>query len=124
MNIDLLYGVGIFIPVRHLAKATDWYKEMLGFEMIHDDSPAANVLKVGDGTVTFCLVTCEDIEQPKFPQNDYEVNVYFNFHTNDVGKAHQLLSSKGANVGEIHDYGKVRGFDLIDLDGNHFGVVT
>ncbi|WP_096186496.1 VOC family protein [Evansella halocellulosilytica] len=124
MKKELLYGVGIFVPVSDLKRSTNWYKEMLGFEIVHDDEPLANTLKICNGIVMICLVKSEDIVQPEFPKNDYDVGVYFNFHTTDADQAHEFLSQKGAKVSEIHDYDGIRGFDLVDPDGNRFGVVT
>jgi hypothetical protein len=55
MSKGLPYGVGIFIPVSELDRSTTWYKEMLDFEILHTDEPLANVLKMGNGVVIFCL---------------------------------------------------------------------
>ncbi|HWO74352.1 MAG TPA: VOC family protein [Bacillus sp. (in: firmicutes)] len=118
-----IFGVGIFIPVSDLDTSTNWYQNMFGFEILHKDEPEANVLKMGDGTVLFCLVKSTDITQPTFPKNNYDVDHYFNFHTNDVEKSYQNFLNKGANVSEIHEYDGIRGFSLFDPDGNRFGVV-
>lgn len=124
MENSLIYGVGIFIPVSDLEVSTKWYRKMFGFEILHNDEPQANTLKMGDGVVLFCLVkTNEKIEQPKFPKNDFSVDHYHNFHTSDVEKSHHSFQSKGAHVSEIHQFDGLRGFDLYDPDGNLFGVV-
>ncbi|WP_164669422.1 VOC family protein [Virgibacillus doumboii] len=123
MGKDLLYGIGIFIPVTDLKKSTDWYEKMLGFEMLHEDEPEANVLKIWNGVVTFCLVKSSDVEQPAFPENNYGVDHYMNFHTDDIQSIHQSLVEKSANVGDIHELGGMRGFDLFDPDGNRFSVI-
>lgn len=123
MSKELLYGVGIFIPVSDLPRSTQWYQTMLNFELIHNDEPKANELKMGDGTVCFCLVKAEDIEQPVFPRNYYNVDHYFNFHTRDVETVHRQLQEKGANIGEIHEFYGLKGFELYDPDGNRFSVI-
>lgn len=119
-----LFGIGIFIPVSNLDRSTEWYKNILGFEVVHNDEPEAVVLKMGDGTVRFCLVKCTDIKPLEFPKNNYEVDGYYNFHTNNVEEIHRVLSEKGANISEIHQLGdNMRGFQLIDPEGNRFGVI-
>jgi lactoylglutathione lyase len=123
MDKSLLNGVGIFIPVSDLERSTQWYNQMLGFEILHNDEPLANVLKMGDGVVVFCLVKSYNIEQPMFPKNEYNVDHYFNFHTGNIDKAYQLLLEKGANVGELHEFDGMRGFDIYDPDGNRFSVI-
>ncbi|WP_078596270.1 VOC family protein [Evansella clarkii] len=124
MENKFYYGTGIFIPVSDLNKSTKWYKEMLGFEMLHSDAPEANTMTMKGLNTIFCLVTCEDIKQPEFPKNNYDVRGYFNILTKDIDKVYEELIEKGAQVSDIHDYGNVRGFTLTDLDGNQFGIVT
>lgn len=124
MENKLYYGTGIFIPVSDLKKSTKWYEEMLGFEMLHSDVPEANTMTMKGLNTYFCLVKCEDIKQPEFPKNNYDVRGYFNILTKDIDKVYEELIEKGAQVSEIHDYDHVRGFTLTDLDGNQFGIVT
>lgn len=119
----LLYGVGVFIPVTDLEASTLWYQNMFGFEILHLDEPEANVLKMSNGVVTFCLVRAQNIVQPVFPENNYSVDHYFNFHTTDVEKIHREFQEKCASISEIHQFDGMRGFDLYDLDGNRFGIV-
>ncbi|WP_343221399.1 VOC family protein [Ornithinibacillus massiliensis] len=121
---ELLYGVGIFVPVTDLTRSKKWYMDMLGFELVHEDEPDAYTMKLGDRRVMICLVKCEQIEQPRFPKNNYAVDVYYNFHTDNVDAAYEDLLKKGANIGEIQNYDGIRGFDVRDPDGNRFGVVT
>lgn len=123
MENELLYGIGIFIPVSDLTVSTKWYETMLGFKILHHDEPNANVLQMGNGTVVFCLVKSYDIKQPQFPKNDYNVNQYFNFHTRDIDAIYKQLLNKGANVTAIHEFDGMRGFSLFDPDHNLFGVV-
>lgn len=123
MNKEI-FGVGIFIPVSNLEVSTKWYQNMFGFDILHPDEPDANVLKMGDGTVCFCLVKSSDITQPMFPKNNYSVDHYFNFHTSDVEKSYQSFIKKGANVSEILEFDGIKGFNLFDPDGNRFGVVN
>ncbi|MBM7572899.1 VOC family protein [Aquibacillus albus] len=123
MQKDLLSGIGIFIPVSDLETSTNWYCEMLGFEVFIDDTPKANSLKIWDGVVTFCLVKSYDFNQPEFPKNDYNVDHYMNFHTGNIQALHQKLLEKGANVGDIHEFYGMKGFALYDPDNNRFSVI-
>ncbi|WP_339329336.1 VOC family protein [Cohnella caldifontis] len=64
------------------------------------------------------------MEHRQFPVNNYQVEQYFNFHTDDVDGAYRALKEKGADVGEIESFdGGLRGFSLYDPDGNKYGVV-
>jgi catechol 2,3-dioxygenase-like lactoylglutathione lyase family enzyme len=120
-----LYGVGIFVPVSNLERSTKWYSEMLGFEITLHDEPNATVLMMNDHRIVFCLVLSSDIEHRPFPKNNYQVEQYFNFHTKDVDSAYLDLKEKGASIGEIEKFdGGIRGFSLLDPDGNKYGIVT
>lgn len=116
--------MGIFVPVTDLTRSKKWYMDMLGFEVVHEDEPEAYTMKLDDRKVMKCLVKCEQVEQPRFPKNNYAVDVYHNFHTDDVDTANGTLLKIGANIGAIVGYGGIRGFDVRDPDGNRFGVVT
>lgn len=123
MKKNLINGLGVFVPVSDLKKSTEWYKKMLDFELLHKDEPNANVMKMGDGIVVFCLVKSYEIEQPVFPKNNYDVDHYYNFHTDDVEGIHKSFIDKGANVSDIHSFDNMKGFSLYDPDGNRFGIV-
>jgi predicted lactoylglutathione lyase len=123
MSKTLFYGVGIFVPVSDLKRSTEWYTNLLGFEITHNDEPNAMVTMMNDEKIVFCLVRSYDIEQRPFPRNEYSVEQYFNFHTTDVDSVHRMFKQKGAIVGEIVDFDGMRGFSLIDPDGNRYGVV-
>jgi lactoylglutathione lyase len=123
MGKTAFYGVGIFIPVSDLKRSTEWYTNVLGFEITHNDEPNATVLMMNDQKIIFCLVRSYDFKPQPFPRNDYGVEQYFNFHTSDVENAHRLLKLKGANVSEIESFDGMLGFSLYDPDGNKFGVV-
>ncbi|SDX58224.1 VOC family protein [Paenibacillus sp. CF384] len=124
MSKPALYGVGIFVPVSDLERSTTWYTEMLGFEITGRDEPRATVMMMNDHRIMFCLVKSYNIVQHAFPQNDYQVEQYFNFHTDDVKEAYRNLKDKGADIGEIVHYDDgISGFPLYDPDGNKYGVV-
>ncbi|TCZ78186.1 VOC family protein [Paenibacillus albiflavus] len=124
MSKNSFFGVGIFVPVSDLARSTEWYTQVLGFEILHKDEPNATVTMMNDNKIVFCLVRSYNIEQRPFPKNDYGVGQYFNFHTHDVESAYKLLRQRGAEVGEIEEFDGIRGFSLHDLDGNRYGVVN
>jgi hypothetical protein len=73
-----------------------WYEEMLGFEVTHRDEPNATVMMMNDYKIVFCLVLSFDIEHRRFPRNNYQVEQYFNFHTEDADDAYRTLKDKGA----------------------------
>jgi lactoylglutathione lyase len=118
------YGVGIFVPVSDLERSTRWYEEMLGFEITHHDKPNATVMMMNDYKIIFCLVLVFDLEHRRFPRNNYQVEQYFNFHTEDVDGIYHALKEKGADIEEIVSFdGGIRGFPVYDPDGNKYGVV-
>jgi lactoylglutathione lyase len=124
MSKTAFFGVGIFVPVSDLNRSTEWYTDVLGFEITHRDEPDASVLMMNDHKIIFCLVKSQDIVQRPFPKNDYQVENYFNFHTDDVDATYRMLKDKGADIGEIVTFdGGIRGFSLDDPDGNRYGVV-
>ncbi|HET7579273.1 MAG TPA: VOC family protein [Bacillales bacterium] len=123
MGKELLSGIGIFIPVTDIARSTNWYVKMLGFEVLHHDESEANVLKIWNGVVTFCLVKASDIVQPSFPKNDYHVDHYMNLHTDDIETIHERLLKNGADVGDIHEFYGMKGFEFYDPDGNRFSAI-
>jgi predicted enzyme related to lactoylglutathione lyase len=124
MGKTAFYGIGIFVPVSDLERSTKWYEEMLGFEITHRDEPNAMVMMMNDNKIVFCLVLSFDIEHRAFPRNNYQVEQYFNFHTDDVDGAYRTLKGKGADIGEIASFDDgIRGFPLYDPDGNKYGVV-
>jgi lactoylglutathione lyase len=124
MGKTAFFGVGIFVPVSDLKRSTLWYTDVLGFEITGKDEPNATVMMMNDHKIMFCLVKSYDIQQRPFPKNDYEVEQYFNFHTEDVEGSHRMLKEKGADVGEIENFGTMSGFSLYDPDGNKYGVVN
>lgn len=44
------------------------------------------------------------------------------FYTDDIERIHELLSSRGVNVGEVQSGEAVRYFAFEDLEGNFFNV--
>ncbi len=124
MSKTAFFGVGIFVPVSDLKRSVEWYTNVLGFVITHNDEPNATVMMMNDHKIVFCLVRAFEIKPRPFPKNDYLVEQYFNFHTHDVEGTHLMLREKGADVGEIENFDGMRGFALHDPDGNKYGVVN
>ncbi|WP_057772559.1 VOC family protein [Cytobacillus dafuensis] len=115
----------IFVPVRNVETAIEWYKEKLGLN--HVGTWPGNTGADFYFTVEkqyLSLVKVEEKQEIEFAINAKHYNAYYNFTTTDIEAYHQHLQLKGVEVTEIKDHGPVMCFDFYDLDGNMFGVIV
>jgi catechol 2,3-dioxygenase-like lactoylglutathione lyase family enzyme len=99
----------VFIPVRHIEKARDWYCDILGLEA-DGDIPFGHLYVIpmeGTGIVLDSKIFAED-KIYKTPA--------FHFNTNDIEEAYQFMKDKGVNL--ITEIENNHYFNFKDPDGN------
>ncbi|QCR33089.1 VOC family protein [Lysinibacillus sp. SGAir0095] len=123
MTKQLLKGVeGVFIPVKDPKISAEWYKEILGFELIYIEEEAA-VMKIHELAQTVvCLVRTVNHQPMEFPKNDFGVGKYYNFIPEDIEELHKILIKKKVKVNPIGGEGTSRFFTFYDPDNNPLGV--
>jgi catechol-2,3-dioxygenase len=122
MGNRLIEGVdGVFIPVQDLEKSVKWYQEVLELELLYREEEAA-VLKVSDQSPVICLVRVTNHQPVKFPENNWDVSLFYNFKTYDIERTYKLLKERGVDISGIAEEEKLDYFGFRDPDGNKLGV--
>jgi catechol 2,3-dioxygenase-like lactoylglutathione lyase family enzyme len=106
----------VFLPVRNLQKAVEWYTTTLGFTLGWV-SGEYGCLRVGETPLTLY----ETQDDSRFPSREHAP---FNFFHPNAEEARATLLEKGVEVGEIQHGEGVRWFHFFDLDGNRLEVCT
>lgn len=108
----------LFIPVRDLGKAIEWYTETLGFDLNwrNDEGGYASI----DAQVL--PITLAQVK----PDSGFTpfINAPCNFYVFDIEGVHQSLKEKGIEVGDIETLYDTRWFWFKDLDGNRLEVCS
>jgi glyoxylase I family protein len=114
----------VFLPVTDLDRSIDWYESALGLTLHWKDAEhkAANV---GIGGVGICLVQVRNHRPIVFPDNDFAVDISFNYRTTDIDALHESLTQRGIDVDPIEGSfdGTFRCFGFADPDGNRISIV-
>ena len=119
-----MFKVGsIFIPVTDIEKSTDWYVKFLGVKII-DSWGDGTGFYLPTGSTQLALIKVESPQPTEFIVKGDQKNSYFNFVVNDIETAYQQFKQNGIVTTEIDDFGGMKFFDFIDLDGNPFSVVN
>ncbi len=105
---------GVFIPVRNLEKAKEWYRKILGLEGGEEYFGHLFVVPM-EGTAGLILDA-----MPKWRKEDGDISTYqvpaIQFLTNDMEAAYQFMQENNVElVTEIQDHFY---FVFKDLDGN------
>ncbi|RUS47930.1 VOC family protein [Cohnella sp. AR92] len=122
-----------FIPVSNLEESINWYVEMLGCALVWKEESgyaALNVSKsleegksanieIGQAMIT--LVESENFSPLCFTKNGQK-HPYMNFYTNEIGRAHQILSKYGFTEEQIIDEGNLQYFNFYEINGHYMGV--
>lgn len=101
----------MFLPVKDLGRAIDWYTATLGFDLRWRSGNYA-ALNVSETPLT--LYEPDDFTPVE--------KAGFNFYVTDIEAAHRTLKDAGCDIGPIQDGGGVRFFDFKDPDGNALSV--
>jgi predicted enzyme related to lactoylglutathione lyase len=112
---------GVFVPVRDVAKAGDWYRGLLGLpadESQHDyPSHLCVIAMEGDCGLVLDEMPMWGGDQPDGPPT-YRTPAFM-FATDDIYAAHAQVRDYGAEVvTDVNEIGKDGWFTFRDLDGN------
>jgi predicted enzyme related to lactoylglutathione lyase len=113
---------GVFVPVRDVAKARDWYSGLLGLSA--DDEPQHDypshlyvVPTEGDCDLVLDEMPMWRGDQPDGPPTFR--TPAFMFATDDVYAAHEHVRTYGGEVvTDVHEFGEQGWFVFRDPDGN------
>lgn len=113
---------GVFVPVRDVAKARDWYRGLLGLpadDESQDGYPSHLCVIPTEGD---CDLVLDEMpmwggDQPDGPPT-YRTPAFM-FGTDDVYAAHEHVRTYGAEVvTDVHEFGEQGWFVFRDPDGN------
>ncbi len=108
----------VFVKVKNLEKASEWYETVMGFESTWKDIAGGYVsFAVGETALTLARVPeGEELKVSETPA--------FNFYASDVQEAHRYLVEKGVNTSEITIDADVKWFSFEDVEGNKLEVCS
>jgi catechol 2,3-dioxygenase-like lactoylglutathione lyase family enzyme len=106
----------LFIHVRDLGKAVDWYTQTLGFDLNwrNDEGGYACI----DGRVLPITLVKVQEEDEFIPSG----RAPFNFYALDIDEVYRNLKDKGIEMGDIENLYNTRWFWFKDPDGNRLEV--
>lgn len=110
----------LFLTVRDLGRAVDFYTGVLGMKLLNRWSGGAD-LEVNGGATLLTLMQTE-AHQPAGILNGLTETPRFNLKTRDAAAAHTTLKVVGVQVSALQDDGIVRYFRFNDPDGNLVGI--
>lgn len=103
-----------YIPVSNLQQSAAWYKEHLGFEVVHED-PIFLELRAESGARIILIPNEKGItSHMNYPNG---AQAAYGFVVTDIEAIYQQFVDKGIKVGEISNYVGTS-FAFHDLDGN------
>ena len=127
MSKQQFKGVDVaFLPVRNLDQALAWYSTVMGFEMTFKDVEHKAAGMETGGAIGIILVEVKNHKPIVFPENDYMVDISFNYRAADIKQLYQDLTDKGIELTEMSESfnSTFRCFGFADLDGNRISVVS
>ncbi|AJY76190.1 VOC family protein [Paenibacillus beijingensis] len=111
---------GIFIPVTDMDRSVEWYKEILGLDLLYRWEGGAG-FKVYNGESLLGLIQVTE-HTPAFFKTQTSKMHFFNFKTFDIEESCNKLRERGVDINEIVDAGKVKLAYFLDPDGNLLGL--
>jgi len=112
--MNLLSGY-IYIPVSNFDKAAEWYKNILGFDLVFTDK-LYRELRSPSG-LRIILIERRFNVNSHMIYDDTGVQAVYGFTIDNAEAVHKELILKGLQPKKISDY-QGKSFGLADLDGN------
>ena len=110
----------IRIPVKDLALSAQWYRDVLGLQLLNNTEERA-IFKVNEGPFLLILVPTEDETFAHFTiDNKQEFSI--GFTSPELLKFHQHLMDNQVKVEKIKEDNGHRFFHFYDPNGNKFQV--
>jgi catechol 2,3-dioxygenase-like lactoylglutathione lyase family enzyme len=107
----------LFLHFDDLARASDWYEEILGFSIGKKDLSKGFVeLHMYGVNLTLLTWRSEEHIKPKHP--------VFTFYSLDIEESYRQLKEKGVKVYDFSNAGSVSGFLFEDIEKNVLMVCT
>jgi glyoxylase I family protein len=116
----------VFLPVSNLDQSLAWYDSVMGFEMTFKDVEHKAAGMETGGAIGVILVEVKQHKPIVFPENDYMVDISFNYRAADINQLYQDLTDKGIALTpmSVSSDTTFRCFGFADLDGNRISVVS
>ncbi len=102
----------VFLPVKNLDDAINWYTEKLGLTVRWRNEYGYAALNVGETALTL-VESNEEVDYKHMP---------FNFFVEDIGSMYDHFLNNDVKVGKLNEYGNFAHFDFEDLYGNPLGI--
>ena len=110
----------IRIPVKHLDLSAQWYRDVLGFQLLNNNQERA-ILKINEGSFLLILVPTEDETFSHFTiDNKQEFSI--GFTSPELFKFYQHLIENKVKVEEIKEDNGHAFFHFYDPNGNKLQV--
>ncbi|QGH33712.1 VOC family protein [Gracilibacillus salitolerans] len=103
----------VFIPVKNIEKARDWYCDLLDKEP-HDDFPGGHLYVIELDGLNVVL------DSKIYREETILKTPAFHFDTDNIEESYQYMESKGVELLSDIQFGHF--FNFKDLDGNHMMV--
>ncbi|MFG6116153.1 VOC family protein [Halobacillus sp. MO56] len=111
----------IRIPVRDLDESVQWYKDVIGLQLLTITEDPFAIIKVGDGPLLLVLVPTKDATYGHFTVND-EPAFSIGFTSPELAEFHQHLIVNGVKVDDIKEDKGHAFFHFYDPSGNKLQV--
>ena len=111
--MDLINGY-IYIPVSNFSEATEWYKNILGFELVFTD-PLYREFRSSSGIRVMLIERRGGVNSHMM--YDTGAQASYGFTVSDIDNIHFELTHKGVETKGIGKY-QGKSFSFFDLDGN------
>lgn len=111
----------IRIPVRDLNQSANWYRDVLGLQLLSITEDPYAIIKVNEGPFLLILVPTEDETFAHFTiENEPAFSI--GFTSPDLSGFHQHLIDNGVKVEDIVEDNGHAYFHFFDLNGNKLQV--